>query len=214
MVRAILRGAITLLCRMIIAWMGGLKTVGREKVPRKGGVIIAPNHLSYTDGIVVGLSLPRRASFMATSELFTIRWWGWIARLMGAFPVKQDSPDREAIRKAVAMLKSGAAIVIFPEGHMSLDGQLQRPQHGVLFIALRAEVPIVPVWIEGTNHLMPPRQTKMRRVEQPILVRFGEAISPQDLAGGLSGRAAIEHAADLLYRKLLELSGSAASGTE
>ncbi|MGC8668638.1 MAG: lysophospholipid acyltransferase family protein [Chthonomonadales bacterium] len=201
----ILRATIAILVRILIRLMGGMHVVGREHIPRRGGVLIAPNHLSYADGILVGIVLPRRGAFMATSELFALRGWGWLARMLGAFPVEQDTADLGAVRRAVQLLKAGEAVVVFPEGHMSLDGKLQPLQPGVLSIAFHADAPILPVWIEGTDRLMPPRQTRMHRLQKPILIRFGEPIAVEQLMGGKRGRAAIEHGVGLLTRKLQEL---------
>lgn len=206
MLYSLLRAFMVLIVRLVVSSMGGVRTEGAENVPKTGGLIVAPNHLSYADGPLVGAFLPRPAAFMATSELFSFRGWGWVARAMKAFPVEQDAADLSAIRKAVEILKAGEALVIFPEGHMSLTGRLQPLRPGVISIALHAEAPILPVWIEGTDLLMPPRQTKMRRVSRPILIRFGKAITPQELAGGRRGRAAVDYGAELLYRRLQELS--------
>ncbi len=191
--------------RTVLAYTGGLRAEGRDRVPRDGGVIIAPNHVSHIDPPLIGLTLPRSAWFIATTELFAFPVLGAMARWLHAYPIKQDSPDRAALRRTEELLRSGNAVVMFPEGHESLDGRLQPLQGGPILVAIRTNCPIVPVAIIGSADHVPPRSFRPRRAGHPAIVRYGEPIPASELAGGLTGRAAIEHGTGVLREALLRL---------
>jgi 1-acyl-sn-glycerol-3-phosphate acyltransferase len=201
--------AIYLVIRLFLALCGGLRVAGRENVPRTGGLIIAPNHLSHADPAIIGVTVPRFPYYVATDELFTIPFFGTIARWMRSFPIRQDSPDRAALRRTEALLKQGEAVVIFPEGHESLDGRVQELQGGTILLALRAGVPVVPVGILGTESLVPPRTFRIRRPSRRIEVRYGMPISPEELAGEHKGRTAVDHGTEALRKALLDLTDQA-----
>jgi 1-acyl-sn-glycerol-3-phosphate acyltransferase len=144
---------------------------------------------------------------MGTDELFPMGWLGKIARLMRTYPVKQDSPDRKALRFTEDLLKRGEAVVIFPEGHVSPHGKLFPLQGGVIMMALRAGVPIVPVGIRNTEQMMPYRTFKLKRPTSPLEVIYGVPLTPEELSGGMKGRAAIDHGTQKLTAAILALSG-------
>ncbi|MCC6728854.1 MAG: 1-acyl-sn-glycerol-3-phosphate acyltransferase [Chthonomonadales bacterium] len=198
MLYAVVRSVALLAIRAVLAWSGGLRVTGVERVPARGGVIVAPNHLSHADPGVIGLALPRRAWFMATSELFEVRGLAWLARLLRAFPVRQDEPDRAALRRTEALLRGGEAVVVFPEGHESVTGRMQSVQGGLVLLAIRTGTPVVPVAIEHTETLMPPRTFRLRRIGRPVTVHFGKPIAATELAGGLRGREAVRHGTGVL----------------
>jgi len=136
-----------LLFRVLFRW----RVIGLENVPA-GGAIIAPNHRSFWDIPLVGLALrKRRTHFMAKSELFQNPIFAWAIRTLLAFPVKRGAPDRAAIRHAIDVLQQGDLVAIFPEGTRSKTGQLGAAEPGLTLIAVKADVPIVPVGISGTQ---------------------------------------------------------------
>lgn len=177
---------------------GGLRIEGDENVPETGGVIIAPNHLSLADPLPVGLGLKRPAYYMASTQIFDVPVVRTFARWMRAFPVKQDSADRAALRKSEKLLESGEALVIFPEGHVEETGELDPIQPGVIMLALRAAVPIVPVGLIGTERVIPYGKMLPRRAGSPVWVRFGKPIPVDTLSGGLKGREALDHGTAVL----------------
>ena len=194
-----------LLFRALIGLYGGLKTVGRNNTPREGGLIIAPNHQSYADPFAVGLSIRRPVWFLTTDEVFKNRTVGAIAKFLHAIPIKQDSPDRAALRRAIGLLKSGDALVVFPEGHLSETGELQALQPGILLMAIQANAPILPVHIWGTPEMLPPHETRLRIAKQPLRVLVGKPLSIEELTGGLKGREAIAHGVERLTAAMKEL---------
>ncbi|MGI8441071.1 MAG: lysophospholipid acyltransferase family protein [Thermoleophilaceae bacterium] len=125
---------------------------GREHVP-DGGYIVAANHPSVFDSLLVALPLHRRLRFMGKSELFTVRWGGWLARL-GAFPVRRGVWDTDAFDTAVAVLDRGRVLAIFPEGGVQLEQSPARP--GLGHIAHRAGAMVLPLHLSGTDKLSRP----------------------------------------------------------
>ena len=94
-----------------------LHVEGRENVPEKGAIIVAPNHKSYWDPPMIGVAFKTRiVHFMAKEELFKNPVFGWVIRQLGTFPVRRGVTDRAAIRQAVKVLKDGYPLGIFPEG--------------------------------------------------------------------------------------------------
>jgi 1-acyl-sn-glycerol-3-phosphate acyltransferase len=201
-----------LITRVIVGLLGGLRVSGRGNVPRNCGIIVAPNHLSFSDPPIVEATIQRGCWFMATDELFEKPIIGPVARLMRGFPVRQDSPDRAALRKTEELLREGSCVVVFPEGHVSKDGKLQPILPGTVLVALRTGAPILPVGLINTDKLMPPHTFSLRRSTSPIEVRIGKPISAEELAGGKRGRPALDHGAMLLRKALLELTGERDEG--
>jgi 1-acyl-sn-glycerol-3-phosphate acyltransferase len=136
--------------------LGRWKLHGRENVPRKGAVIIAPNHVSMFDPPLVGCATPRPVTTMGKAELFEkktcgLKILGFIIQHMATFPVRRGAGDRRAIRRALQVLKDEGALVIFPEGTRSPDGQLCPSELGLGMIAHASKAPIVPVYLKGTH---------------------------------------------------------------
>ncbi|MFQ5574274.1 MAG: lysophospholipid acyltransferase family protein, partial [Terriglobia bacterium] len=93
-----------------------LQVAGRDNIPRAGPVIIAANHSSYLDPVVIGLAYRHRIRFMAKDELFRKPGVGWIMRLFRAFPVKRGARDLGAVKRALRILGQGGHVCVFPQG--------------------------------------------------------------------------------------------------
>ena len=131
---------------------------------------------------------------------------GPLARALRAIPIRQDSADRSALHRLEGLLRQGEAVVVFPEGHESVTGELQPLQGGVLLLAARTGAPVLPLGIRGTEGMLPPRSFRFQRASRPARVRFGRLLSLDELSGGRSGRAAISHGLALLADAIRELS--------
>jgi 1-acyl-sn-glycerol-3-phosphate acyltransferase len=135
---------------------GGWRVTGREHIPRTGPALIAANHLSYLDPPTVGTAVRfRRTYYFAKKELFANPVFGALIRSCYAFPVDREGDDKEAFRHAIALLKAGELLTVFPEGGRSPDGTLQPFARGAALIAARAGAPIVPCALYGTDHVFP-----------------------------------------------------------
>jgi 1-acyl-sn-glycerol-3-phosphate acyltransferase len=124
---------------------------GKEKMPRQGPLILASNHFNNADPPLLAAAMPRRLVYMAKHEMFQWPILGMMARLAGAFPVRRSEADLGALRMATAVLREGKVLAMFPEGTRSKDGRLHEAHPGTALLALRSEVPIMPVAISGTE---------------------------------------------------------------
>lgn len=184
--------------RVLYALLGGLRVEGEKHVPPQGGVLVTPNHISDADGPTIYIALKRPCWGMAKSELFQTRFLRYILLFFHAFPVKRYSADIAALRQAEQLLKQGEVVVIFPEGKLSEDGALGPFLPGVLLVAERAGVPILPVAIEGTDRLLPYGKLIPRWAKRPVLVRFGPPVQPEWLLRGLEKKGRLEKGAERL----------------
>jgi len=155
----------------------GLRVEGREKVPKRGGVIIAPNHLSYYDPPLVGSALLKREIYYLTKEeLFSSKkFFSWLIRKFNAIPIRRGGSDRKAITDLLELLSRGEAVCIFPEGTRSTGGAPLPPKRGLGYLVLRSRALVVPTFVGGTNY--PLRELFLRR--RRLRVRFGEPIDPK-----------------------------------
>ncbi|MHB1459212.1 MAG: lysophospholipid acyltransferase family protein [Armatimonadota bacterium] len=169
---------------------GGLKSVNAGNIPKTGGVILAPNHISYADPPAVGTAMNRKVHFMAKEELFKPLIMGAIIKAVGSFPVKRGTADRKAIKQAMDLLKAGEVICLFPEGTRSLDGNLQEPELGIGLIALKSGAPIVPVAVIGTDTVLPSDGSRPKRCR--VIVEYGEPLTFEDLCETGDSRHNIE----------------------
>jgi len=168
----------------------GLEVRGQEHVPRRGAFVLASNHLSYLDPPLLAVACRRRLSFMARTTLFEKPLLGAYIRAVHVIPLKRGEGDLGAIREAVRRLHAEGAIAIFPEGGRQFSGQLGSAKRGVGLLASSANVPIVPVLVQGTFQALPPGSHRLHRAK--IRVAFGPAIPytvptvlPTDVAANL-----------------------------
>ncbi|MCK1991338.1 1-acyl-sn-glycerol-3-phosphate acyltransferase [Peribacillus muralis] len=133
-----------------------VKTLGKEHIPKEGGVLICANHIDNLDPPVVGMTSSRDIHFMAKEELFQAPVLKSILPKVNAFPVKRGNSDRESLRKGLKLLKEGKAIGLFPEGTRSKTGELGEGLAGAGFFALRSDAVIIPCAILGPYKLLSP----------------------------------------------------------
>jgi len=158
----------------------GIKIQGRENIPSAGGAILAPNHLSYLDSIVIGLVTPRKINFVAKEELFKSFPFSLLISNLGAFPLKRKGFDRSSFKRALHILKEGKLLVIFPEGRRrERRGKIDSLQKGAARIALKAGVPLVPIAIQGTDKALP-KKRKIARIAK-ISVIIGKSLPTKKL---------------------------------
>lgn len=149
---------------------------GKKNIPQKGPVLFCCNHLHIADPPVVASCIPLKAVFMAKEDLWHDKWNRYWVENFGAFPVRRDAFDREAIKQAEAWLQKGISLIMFPEGERSKTLQLKRALPGAALIALRTGVPVVPVAISGTEYI---RNLKWAFFHHPkITVAFGRLLTP------------------------------------
>lgn len=139
--------------RLVSKLIFRIRISGWEHVPRQRGFLLASNHISYYDPLLLGSWSPREMYFFAKRELFKNKIFGGIIRRTNALPVNRGAVDRESIRTAVATIQSGFGLVFFPEGTRSKTDDFLPAKPGLGMIAQRARCPIVPVYLHGSNRL-------------------------------------------------------------
>ncbi len=154
--------------------MGHIETQGVENIPREGGVLLVSNHISLLDPVIVGSAANREINFMARSNVFNVPFLGRLISIFNAYPVNRGKPDLGALRRTISLLKTGNAVLIFPEGTRSFDGKLGKAHDGACFIAHRANVPTVPVFHRGAEKMMPRGSKRIRRAK--LSVTYGKPI--------------------------------------
>jgi 1-acyl-sn-glycerol-3-phosphate acyltransferase len=176
-----------------------MRVVGAEHVPPHGPVILAANHRSNVDPVLVASAIRRPVTFMAKSELF-VGPLAWILRLIKQFPVHRGSIDREALRQSSAVVEAGGVLGLFPEGSRS-DGTFTRIHPGLAYIVLRQPCPVVPVAIFGTERVG--RRFGWLPLASPVRIVVGEAITSPDPEVGRAGRRAASEAFGQILRDFL-----------
>ncbi|WP_114907429.1 lysophospholipid acyltransferase family protein [Ornithinimicrobium murale] len=191
--------------------------VGAERVPAEGPVILASNHLSFADSIVIPLTAPRQVAFLAKDDYWTgTGLKGMVSRnfftAIGSIPVNRDDTRaaQTSLDLALEHLRGGGAFGIYPEGTRSRDGLLYRGRTGVAWLALTAGCPVVPVALTGTDQLQPVGSRLPKRVR--VRVEFG---TPIDFTGRFddvpAGRARRE-ATDEIMTAIQAMSGQEPAG--
>ncbi len=191
----------------VLSWaaaksIGRMTVIGRENIPRKGGVMVCGNHVSYADPPVLGAACPRPLHYMAKIELFRVPVLGKLIEWVGAFPVQQRTADRAALKKAVEYLEKGEAVGMFPEGQRVFGGQLGEPLPGVGMIVLRAKAPVVPAALIDTARFLPPHKFFPRFAR--VKVVFGKPLDLSDLYDK-PGREAVEEVGNRIMSAIREL---------
>lgn len=153
------------------------RVFGTSRVPRTGGVLLAANHQSFFDPVLATLALPRECDYMARDTLFAHRAFRRLIESLNAFPVRRGEADIAAVKETLRRLKNGRLITVFPEATRTPDGRIAPMQPGLAAIARKANVPVVPVLIEGAFEAWP-RHRKFPRLGT-VTVVYGEPIPPE-----------------------------------
>ena len=154
---------------------------GQENLPQRGSFIIASNHLSNLDPMILGISCWRRFSYVAKESLFKNNFFSFVLHQVGAFPIKRDSADFRAIRETLKRLKAGCPIILFPEGTRRKEPQEKRVEAGIGLIAVKSQVPVIPAYIRGSEYVLPPGGRRLTRhavtvvLGEPLVFKDGQA---------------------------------------
>jgi 1-acyl-sn-glycerol-3-phosphate acyltransferase len=190
---------------------------GTENVPATGPVIVASNHVSFADSLVIPIVAPRKVVFLAKQDYFTgtgpkgALQRAWFTG-MGMIPVDRDD-TRSALASldvALDVLGRGEAFGIYPEGTRSRDGRLYRGRTGVAHLALTSGAPVVPVGLVGTQDLQPVGRRLPRLAD--VTVRFGEPLTFQSRYDGVPAGRARREVTDVVMNAIQKLSGQQFAG--
>lgn len=188
------------------------EVLGKENVPASGPVILASNHLSFADSVVIPLTAPRQVAFLAKAEYFTGRGIkGTISRewftAIGSIPVERDNTRaaQESLDSALRHLRAGGAFGIYPEGSRSRDGRLYKGKTGVAWLAMTAGCPVVPVALSGTDKLQPVGSRFPKRLK--FSVQFGKPLHFEGRFAGVPAGKARREATDEIMAAIQAMSG-------
>ena len=180
-----------LLCRVLF----GLKIHGMERVPKEGPLIVASNHIQYSDPVLVCMAVPRRMQWMAKIQLFVFPYRRFF-EFIGSFPVDREGGGRAGLRAALSFLAEGWALGIFPEGTHRDDGSAREAKSGAVMLAVRSGAPVLPVYVAK----LPGPAARLRGERHEIFV--GE---PRTVDESLRGGHAYRVAADEILRAVYAL---------
>src|SRR6202035_4972095 len=173
------------------------RVTGAGHVPASGGAILAANHQSVVDSIFLPLMMDRPVTFSAKSEYFTAsgpaaRLWAWYLKATNQLQMDRDGPRaaQDTLEAALALLQAGNLFGIYPEGTRSPDGRLYRGRPGVGWLALKSGLPILPVALSGTRHVLPPGHVVPRPGRIGVAIGKALVIAPEltDLPPGQARR--------------------------
>lgn len=210
------RSVVYRVCRFLLkVWLVlwcRFETRGAEQVPPAGGCILASNHASFLDPPLVGCNLAHRfIRFMARDTLFrnpVFRWWG---RRVGVVMLDRTKGDIGAMKAALAVLKAGGILCLFPEGTRTRDGELQPAKGGIGFLIAKARVPVVPVYVAGSFRAFARGARWVR--PRKIIVHYGAPLYPaawSEMAGSKQG---YEQIAALVMERIAALERQAKGQT-
>lgn len=181
-------------------------------IPRDGPLIVAANHASSADPVLIGAFLnqlfDRPLNWLGKREIVEFPLTGWAFRLAGIHPVDRNAADLEAFRSAMRILEAGQVLAVFPEGTRSRDGGLQQVREGVGMLALRSGAPVLPVAVLDSD-LMWPRGKLIPRFGRHVTVRYGTPFTVADeiarMGAPVKGRQATEAATRLVMTRIAAL---------
>ena len=178
---------------------GGVDVQGMRNVPPDGPLIVASNHRSYLDPMILASFLPRRVYHMAKRELFRNPLFAKLITYYGAFPVDREGTARAStFRMALNLLNLTGAVVIFPEGGIVNSIAEMGVKEGVATLASLSRAPVLPVYIAGSNTLISPKGI----LNPWLVIRVGELIAPEE---GMNGRQFRREFAQNIFDAILKL---------
>jgi pantoate ligase / CMP/dCMP kinase len=181
-----LYGTLHRIVRGIVRWWIITEYRGLDNVPATGAFIVSPNHRSVVDFMLVGPITRRRLRYLGKDSVWDVKWFVPIANGLGGIPVARGTADRESMNRCIDALRSGEPLVLFPEGQRKSGPVIEEMFDGVGYIAVKANVPILPIGIGGSESVMPKGAKFPRRRHVSVII--GKPIDPPEV--GRSARKA------------------------
>ncbi|MGC9371730.1 MAG: lysophospholipid acyltransferase family protein [Thermovirgaceae bacterium] len=197
-------------CRIVLTLYNRMTVHGlKEALGHRGPVIIAANHCSNLDPIVVGCASPRRLRYLAKSSLFEVPFLGRIIRWLGAIPARREESAgaASALKTLIRLIDSGESVLVFPEGQRSPTGKLQPLEEGAGMLAAKTRCVVLPVFIKGSYDALPRHRSFYK--PSKITVYFGSPFEPEKAAGSESSREIRKAVTKRLEEELRKLSEKA-----
>ncbi|HSV27033.1 MAG TPA: lysophospholipid acyltransferase family protein [Sedimentisphaerales bacterium] len=185
------------LCAVFAILCFGFKVYGRSNIPRKKAFLLFSNHQSYMDPIFCAGLLPIKMCYLARDTLFENWFFGRLIRSVNAIPVKRGQGDIAAMKAVIERLRSGLPVCLFPEGTRTVDGKITAVKPGVALLARRANVPVVPMVIEGAYEAWP-RDRKIFSIGHQVVAYYSEPIAAERIKQ-MGDEAFAEHLTHVLW---------------
>ncbi|WRS28093.1 lysophospholipid acyltransferase family protein [Oscillospiraceae bacterium MB08-C2-2] len=173
-----------------------MKYEGLENVPSDQGYILVSNHRSNYDPLFIVQKLKAQMHFMAKAELFRNPFFGWILRMVNAFPIERGKGDTGALEWATRITREGRILVMFPEGSRSKDGKLGRPRSGAAVIASQTGADILPCAVSFGSKL---------GFRSKVVVRYGPLIKNSELALDPQVPSSVKKASQMIMERIASL---------
>lgn len=193
---SLVRFVVVVFCR---SWLK-LSVKGSHNIPASGAFILAPVHRSIMDIPISSAVTRRRMHFMGKDSLWRNKYFGYFFSGLGAFPVTRGSADLEALRRCIIVINSGEPLVLFPEGTRQNGDDLQPLFDGAAYVAIKTQVPIVPVGIGGSENIMPSGSRKIRRRKCAAVI--GTPIYPLQIVGTRANRGDVRNLTERLAKDM------------
>lgn len=166
-----------LLCVFFCKLFFRLEVYGKECIPLDCPFIIAANHMSYLDPIIIGIASPVKLYFLAKNELFKNKFCGCYLRDVGVIPLTRERADIKAVRKVLSLIKERKPMVIFPQGQR---GDIEKVKPGAGFLYRKTGVPLIAAHITGTDKALPRGAKMVKRAKITIRFFLVENIDDED----------------------------------
>lgn len=185
----------------MIRFFSGIKTHGKENIPKEGGFMLCANHIAVRDVILMGATCPRQIRFVAKKELFSIPILRGIIKALGAVKLDRGGNDVAAIRKSIELVENGELISIFPQGHRYpvVDPSTTPTKSGAGMVAYRSGCDVIPVFIKTKGN----KYGIFKRIE----ILYGTPIKNSDLGFDKGGNDEYKAATDIIFKEILKLGG-------
>ncbi|MBL7223870.1 MAG: 1-acyl-sn-glycerol-3-phosphate acyltransferase [Candidatus Brocadiae bacterium] len=184
--------------RLLLRHLCRTRVIGTDNIPRTGRVILASNHTSMADPVVLQVFCPRHLTFLMTERYYQVPVAEWFFRFWGCVPVRESGLNRRALRRGIEALRDGRALGIFPEGRISRDGQTHSALRGVGLLARLGNAPVVPVGLAGIDAFLPPDHWTFR--QSTITMVVGQPIPAAD-----AGRADLPERVTQAIRRCVQV---------
>lgn len=169
-----------IVCRLLFLVVYGIRSEGRENIPREGGALVLSNHQSHFDPVLVGLGCDRRMNYLARETLFRFAPFRWLINSLDAIPIDREGLGLNGLKETLRRIKRGEMVLMFPEGTRTPDGEVHALKPGFCALARRLNVPLLPVAIDGAFDVWP--RTSVLPRGGRINVEYGPPIPPEEIA--------------------------------